>query len=91
MFRMWAKIWKDNHLLRDLTVSNGREDMTRTQKIFAGIEQVCHEFDLSVPIWLPANISAFKKHDKVRFSQDNFIDEIEFDYLELHVIEEDSW
>ena len=31
----------------------------------------------------------FKRHAKTRFYQDNFIEEIEFDYLEIHVIEED--
>ena len=30
-----------------------------------------------------------KKHDKARFFQDNFIEQIDFDYLEIQVIEED--
>ena len=30
-----------------------------------------------------------KRHDKARFYQDNFIEHIEFDYLEIQVIEED--
>ena len=34
------------------------------------------------------NIEEFKRHDKTRFRQDNFIESIEFDYLEIHVIEE---
>ena len=34
------------------------------------------------------NISEFKRMDKTRFGKDNFIDDIEFDYLEIHVIEE---
>ena len=33
MFRLWAKIIKDNHLLKDLTVENDTED-TRTHKVF---------------------------------------------------------
>ena len=33
-------------------------------------------------------IEEFKKHDKARFYQDNFVDSIDFDYLEIHVIEE---
>ena len=35
------------------------------------------------------NIEEFKRVDKTRFRSDNFIDGIEFDYLEIHVIEED--
>lgn len=89
MFRLWAKVWKDTHLIRDMVVENDRTDQSRTQKIFAALDQVCMEFDLSRPIWLDLNIRDFKKHDKTRFSSDNFIDSIEFDYLEIHVIEED--
>ena len=32
----------------------------------------------------------FKKHSKTRFYQDNFIEQIDFDYLEIQVIEEDG-
>ena len=88
MFRVWAKIIKDNHLLKDLTVENDTED-TRTHKVFGAIDEVCLAFDLGKPIWLDSNVADFKIHAKTRFSQDNFVEEIEFDYLEIQVIEED--
>lgn len=90
MFRLWAKEWKSSRMLRDMVVCNDNPKLNRTKKIFAAIEEVCSEFDLSIPIWLDSNIAEFKQHDKVRFSKDNFIDEIEFDYLEIQVIEEDE-
>jgi len=62
---------------------------TRTHKIFRALDEICYSFDLSKPIWLDKTIQEFKRHDKARFTQDNFIDGIEFDYLEIHVIEED--
>lgn len=89
MFRLWAKIFKNNHMLKDLTVSNQNVKLTRTQKIFQAIDEICIEFDLGKPIWLNMNVEEFKKHDKVRFRSDNFIEEIDFDYLEVQVIEED--
>lgn len=46
------------------------------------------EFDLEKPIWLDSNISEFKKVAKTRFGADNFIESIDFDYLEVHIIEE---
>ena len=36
-----------------------------------------------------SNIPDFKRHSKTRFRQDSFIEHIEFDYLEIQVIEED--
>lgn len=88
MFRLWAKIFKDNHLLQDTVITDDSAD-TRTHKIFRALDEVCYQFDLGKPIWLDATITEFKRHDKARFTQDNFIEGIEFDYLEIHVIEED--
>ena len=88
MFRIWAKIFRDNHLLRDTVICNDTAD-TRTHKVFAAIDEICYEFDLGKPIWLDATVRDFKRHDKTRFTQDNFIETIDFDYLEIHVIEED--
>ena len=44
--------------------------------------------NLSKPIWLDSTIEEFKKRDKTRFNQDNFVDSIDFDYLEIQIIEE---
>ena len=88
MFRLWAKIIKDNHLLKDTVICDDSED-TRTHKIFHAIEEACYEFDLGKPIWLDSTISEFKRHDKARFTADNFIESIEFDYMEIQIIEED--
>ena len=87
--RIWAREFKDNRMLKDLTVEDC-SDETRTHKIFSAIEKICVEFDLSKPIWLDMNIEDFKRNGKVRFYKDNFIDFIPFDYLEIQVIEEDQ-
>lgn len=88
MFQLWAKMIKDNRLLRDITLSDGRED-TRTHKIFRALEETCYQFDLGKPIWLDKNISEFKRYSKTRFNSDNFIEAIDFDYLEIQILEED--
>lgn len=87
--RIWAKLFRDNHMLRDTVIENYDRDMTRTRKVFSALEEVCMQFDLSVPIWLDANISDFKRNAKTRFRQDSFVETVDFDYLEFHVIEED--
>ena len=87
MFRLWGKIWKDNRMEKD-TVYEEESDDTRTHKIFRGLDEICHEFDLSQPIWLDSNIRDFQLHDKTRFTKDSFIESIDFDYLEFQVIEE---
>lgn len=86
--KIWFKIWKDTRLLQAETIEDYSED-TRTHKIFNAVEEACLRFDLGKPIWLDANIGEFKRNAKTRFSKDNFVEEIEFDYLEMQVIEED--
>ena len=87
MFRLWGKIWKENHLIQD-TIYEEESDDTRTHKIFRGLDEICREFDLGRPIWLDQNVSEFRRHSNARFYQDSFIEEIEFDYLEVQVIQE---
>lgn len=87
MFRLWAKEIKDNRLMRDTVICDETND-TRTHKVFQALDQVCYDFDLSKPIWLECTISDFKRLGKARFYNDNFVDSIDFDYLEIQVIEE---
>ena len=89
MFRMWCKIFKENRLLKDTVIEQPDLNKSRTRKVFDSVEEACQIFDLAVPIWLDLNIKDFKRHDKTRFYSDSFIEQIDFDYLEIHVIEED--
>ena len=87
MFRIWGKEIKDNRILRDTTVSDGDPSHTRTQRIFGAVEEISRQFDLSVPIWLDQNIKDIQHHRKTRFRADNFIETIDFDYLEIIILE----
>ncbi len=86
--RIWFKMFENTHLLKDMTVTN-ETDETRTHKIFQAMDEVCYAFDLGKPIWLDKNVNEFKRHAKTRFTKDNFVEEIDFDFLEMEVIEED--
>ena len=88
MFRIWAKLVKDTRFLKDTVISNSDYSQSRTTMIFSALEEICYQFDLGKPIWLDATVSEFKKPSKARFTQDNFIEHIDFDFLEIQVIEE---
>ena len=88
MFRLWGRTFRDNHMLSDIVIENGSKD-TRTHKVFDGLEKICYAFDLSKPIWLDSVIADFQRTSRARFYQDSFIDRIDFDYLEIQIIEED--
>ncbi len=86
--RIWFKLIQNNRLLQDLTIEDDSAD-SRTHKVFHALEECCLKMNLSVPIWLDSSIRDFQRFAKARFSSDAFMEEIDFDYLEIHVIEED--
>lgn len=88
MFRMWGKLMRDNHLLKDTVIAIGDYSMSRTEMVFQSLDDICYEFDLGKPLWLDATVREFQLHAKARFYQDNFIEAIDFDFLEIQVIEE---
>jgi hypothetical protein len=75
-------------MIKDTVICDNSVE-TRTHKVFNAVEKVCYEFDLEKPIWLESNINDFKRHSKTRFTKDSFIEDIDFDFLEIQVIEDD--
>ena len=61
MFRVWGKIIKKNHLIKDMVVEIENYDISRTQKVYQALETMCYEFDLAKPIWLEINKNDFTK------------------------------
>lgn len=88
MFRLWGRIFKNNHIWKDTVICDD-SDETRTRKVMNSLDKICYAFDLGKPIWLDKNIDEFKRYAKTSFRQDNFIEQIEFDRLEIRVIEEE--
>ncbi|MCR4762448.1 MAG: hypothetical protein K5696_02870 [Lachnospiraceae bacterium] len=87
MFRLWVRLFRDNHLLRDLVVEDDGLD-SRTKKIRRAIDKACEEFDLPRPIWLKSTVEEFRTHDRCRFTRDAFIEDVEFDFMDIQVLSE---
>lgn len=88
MFRMWAKLMKDTRIMKDTVICISDYSLSRTTMVFQALDDICLQFDLGKPMWLDATVHEFQKHSKARFTQDNFIEYIDFDFMEIQVIEE---
>ena len=88
MFRLMGTIVKDTRIIKSTVVSDSSES-SRTKKVFSCLDALCYEFDLEKPIFLDSNIKDFQRHSRTRFTQDSFIEVLDFDYLEIQVLEED--
>lgn len=89
MFRIWGKIITDNKVIKDHTACIEDYTISRTKKVYQALDEICMEFDLPKPIWLKKNQQDFIRSAKTRFTADNFIEAIDFDYLDFQVIEEE--
>ena len=87
MFRLWGKLWRSNRLLKDTVICLDIDD-TRTHKIFQALEDICQQWDLEKPIWLDANIREFRRSSRTRFTRDCFIENVDFDYLEIQILDD---
>jgi hypothetical protein len=88
MFRMWGKIIRNNHILKDTVIRNGDYRMSEEEMIRDAVDRICIAFDLSHPIWLEKSRKEFERTRRTRFTADNFYDPIDFDYLEIQILEE---
>ena len=83
MFRMWGKLVKNNRTIQDTVAEIPYGSLTRTQMVFQALDEICVRLDLGKPIWLDTNIREFQLRDRTRFGQDQFIETIDFDFLEI--------
>ena len=77
-------------MIKDTVIENNDSSLSRTAKVYDSLEKVCYEFDLEKPLWLEKNKREFIRHARTLFDSDNFIEQINFDYLDFQVISEDS-
>ena len=89
MYKLWAKKIKRNHLVDSIVVKNN-EDISTSEKRDKCLKEICQRLDISVPIWLKKHDLEFSQFKYVTFYPQDFIDEIDFDKLEVELIDEEN-
>lgn len=87
MFRLWGKIIKNNNMVSDQVFELSTPDLSLEDKIDQGLEALCYHFDIQKPMWFDANNKDFGLVNKTRFMDHHFIEDIDFDYFEIELIE----
>lgn len=87
MYKLWAKKIKDNKIIASLNTKNN-ENIASSQKLDKCFKEICQKFDLSVPLWLEKHDAEFSQFKYVTFYHDDFIDDIDFDKLEIELIDD---
>jgi len=87
MYKLWAKKIKNNRIIGSLTIKNN-ENIPQSEKLDKCFKEICRRFDLSVPLWLSKQDNEFSQFKYVTFYAEDFIDEINFDKLEIELIDD---
>lgn len=90
MLRVWGKIYKKDRIQNSVTVCDDHRSWSFKNRLYTLMEEIIRQLDLAMPIWYDNNKEDLRKFGTVRFTQDNFIELIRFDYLECQIIETDE-
>ena len=87
MFRLSGKCVRHTKIVSSAVISDESTEKSRTEKVLGAVRELATEFDLPSPLWLEKNIRDFKRRARTRFTADNFLEALPFDYLEIEVLE----
>ncbi len=90
MFRLWGKVYKNSRIIQDTVICIDDQKLPYKAKVDSALLELCMQFDLQRPLWLKDNDKDFKQFFRTVFRKDHFIEHIEFDYLEIELIENDK-
>lgn len=87
MYKLWARKIKSNKIINSMVVKN-KEDISLDEKRDKCLKEICQKLDISVPIWLKKHEFEFSQFKYVIFNSQDFIDEIDFDKLEVELLDD---
>jgi len=87
MYKLWARKIKTNKIISSFVVKN-KEEISLEEKKVKCLKEICQKLDISVPIWLKKHEFEFSQFKYVIFTSQDFIDEIDFDKLEIELLDD---
>ncbi len=89
MYKLWAKKINNHKIINSITVKN-KEDISLVDKRDKCLKEICQKLDISVPIWLKKHDMEFSQFKYVIFYPHDFVDEVDFDKLEIELIDNEN-
>ena len=84
MFRIWAKVYREDHIEKQLTYS--REEPFSYAEFFGYLAEICDKLDVPTPVLMKVHLFQYAKFNHVVFRAADFMEEIPFDKLVLENI-----
>ena len=84
MFRIWGKVIKDGHIIRQTTYE--REEKFTYAHFLNYLADICDALDVPTPVLLKTSIFNYAKFNHVIFRPSDFMEDVPFDRLVLENI-----
>ncbi len=85
MIKLWAKICKNNKVIRHTTLII-RESKMDYSLFFDYVSALCHDLDSPTPLIIKDSIFNFAKFNFVKFTESDFVEAIDYDYLLIELV-----
>lgn len=82
MKKMWAKIMKENRIKKDCVI-----EINNDTTLYDNLKEVCYILNLETPIILKKHKLEIADYNITRFRKTDFVDSINFDYLQIEYFE----
>ncbi|MDR2514256.1 MAG: hypothetical protein LBD02_03485 [Christensenellaceae bacterium] len=86
MARLWIVLRRKQKIWKQAVVEVGKTE--GCEAVREALTRACAELDIPRPIWLAKNESDMEAFGRSFFTQDHFIEAVEFDRLELEWLRE---
>lgn len=83
MYNIWSKTYKEQKIKKSMTTKmEGQPDFTCFEET---LRDLCHELDIPTPMVLTKHISDLTKFNLTRFKVEDFIESVNFDFLQIEI------
>ena len=84
MVKIWAKVLKKDKIISQFVFEkDGEIDYS---EFFSYVREICEKLDVPTPIIIKTHLFNYAKYNVLRFSSDDFLEQINFDRLVLENI-----
>lgn len=84
MIKIWAKVMKKGKIIKQFTLVKS-ENMDYSM-FFDYVREICENLDIATPVIIKTHLFNYAKYNVLRFTADDFMEEIDFDKLILENI-----
>lgn len=81
MIRIWAKVMKKDKILKQYMFE--KVDTMDYSQFFSYLREICENLDIPTPVLIKTHLFNYAKYNTVRFTKDDFVEQISFDKLVL--------